>query len=89
MKRERKRRSILKPITWRILAPLEERIRRDVKGMYAKAIRGEIKEFTGIGAPFEEPKNPDLIVYTDKERLEEGVGKILEKFYWVEDLLNS
>ncbi len=44
---------------------LEECKRRDVKGMYQKAIKGEIKEFTGISAPFEEPGHADIIVDTE------------------------
>ena len=49
---------------------------RDVKGMYAKARKGEIKNFTGIDDPYEEPPNPDLMVDTEHESLEESAGKI-------------
>jgi len=59
--------------------PLEVCIQRDVKGMYQKALRGEIKEFTGISDPYEEPLNPELILETDKETLEESVAKVLAK----------
>ena len=55
---------------------------RDVKGMYAKARTGEIKNFTGIDHPFEEPDNPDIIVETDKQAVGESkiiVLKALEK----------
>ena len=58
---------------------LEECQKRDVKGMYAKAIRGEIKEFTGISDPYEEPPNPELIIETDKETVEESVEKVIQK----------
>jgi adenylylsulfate kinase len=54
-------------------------IQREVKGMYQKALRGEIKEFTGISDPYEEPLNPELILETDKETLEESVAKVLAK----------
>ena len=56
-----------------ISTPLEECERRDVKGLYAKARRGEIKEFTGISAPFEAPENPDIELDTSKLSLKESV----------------
>ncbi|MGY5852653.1 MAG: adenylyl-sulfate kinase [Candidatus Thorarchaeota archaeon] len=62
-----------------VKAPLEVCIERDPKGLYKKAIAGEIKQFTGISDPYEEPLEPDLIVETDKETPEESVSKILEK----------
>ncbi len=58
-------------------APLEVCIERDVKGMYKKALAGEIKGFTGIDDPYEEPENPELVVYTDKETLDESVNKVM------------
>jgi adenylyl-sulfate kinase len=57
--------------------PLEVCISRDVKGMYKKAIAGEIKEFTGISDPYEEPENPEILLETDKETPEESVRKVL------------
>jgi adenylylsulfate kinase len=51
---------------------------RDVKGMYAKARRGEIKGFTGIDDPYETPKNPDLEIDTEHELLEISVKKLKE-----------
>ena len=57
--------------------PLEVCKQRDVKGMYAKAERGEIKEFTGVSDPYEEPLDPEVIINTDKETVEESVAKIL------------
>ncbi|NRA90109.1 MAG: adenylyl-sulfate kinase [Simkaniaceae bacterium] len=56
-------------------APLEECISRDVKGMYKKALAGEIPFFTGIGAPYEAPKNPDVVCNTLIETLEESAKK--------------
>jgi adenylylsulfate kinase len=47
--------------------------------MYKKARAGEIKEFTGINAPYEEPENPELITDTDKETVEESAEKVLKK----------
>ena len=49
---------------------------RDVKGLYKKARNGEIKNFTGIDSPYEIPKNPNLIVNTEKESINESVDKI-------------
>jgi len=56
---------------------LEECERRDTKGLYKKARAGEVKEFTGISAPYEEPVQPELILDTDKETLKESAGKVL------------
>ena len=60
-----------------VKCPLEECIRRDVKGMYKKALSGEIKNFTGISDPYEEPLKPEIIVETDKESHEESLSKIV------------
>tara|TARA_B100001113_G_scaffold342412_1_gene328560 strand:+ start:827 stop:1423 length:597 start_codon:yes stop_codon:yes gene_type:complete len=49
---------------------------RDVKGLYKKARAGEIKNFTGIDSPYEVPENPNLIVNTEKENVDESVEKI-------------
>lgn len=54
-------------------------IKRDKKGMFEKAIKGEIKEFTGISDPYEEPLDPDILLETDKEELEESAAKVIEK----------
>jgi len=50
---------------------------RDVRGLYKKARTGEIKEFTGISAPYEEPLNPELILNTAKETVEESTKKVV------------
>jgi adenylylsulfate kinase len=60
-----------------ISTPLEECERRDVKGLYAKARLGEIKNFTGISSPFEAPMNPDLSIDTSSVSLEESVRMLL------------
>ncbi len=57
---------------------LDECKRRDVKGLYKKAIDGEIKNMTGISAPYETPQNPDLEIDTLKESLDESVDKIFK-----------
>jgi len=61
-----------------IKCSLEECEKRDVKGMYAKARGGEIKDFTGVDHPFEDPDNPDIIVETDKQSVEESKELILK-----------
>ena len=61
-----------------VSTPIEECERRDVKGLYAKARRGEIKNFTGISAPFEAPAHPTLTLDTSALSLEESVNKLLE-----------
>ncbi len=58
-------------------ASLETCEARDVKGLYKRAKAGEIKNYTGINSPYEAPKNPELIVDTDKEELEESVSRIV------------
>ena len=57
---------------------LAECERRDVKGLYKKARTGEIKNMTGISAPYQAPVNPDIILITDGQPIEDGVKKILE-----------
>lgn len=61
-----------------VSTPLEECERRDVKGLYAKARRGEIKNFTGISAPFEAPVHPALSLDTSKLSLKESVDLLLD-----------
>ena len=61
-----------------VCTPLVECEKRDVKGLYAKARRGEIKNFTGISAPFEAPEHPALSLDTSKLSLEESVNTLLE-----------
>jgi adenylyl-sulfate kinase len=60
-----------------VRCPLEELTRRDVKGLYAKALRGEIANFTGVSDPYEAPEQPEVVVDTDRESVEESVAKIL------------
>ncbi len=61
-----------------VSTPLEECERRDVKGLYAKARRGEIKNFTGISAPFEAPEHPAISLDTSKLSVEQSVGELLK-----------
>ncbi len=61
-----------------VSTPIEVCEQRDVKGLYARARRGEIKDFTGISAPFEVPEHPDISLDTSVLTLEESVGKMVE-----------
>ncbi len=54
-------------------------MQRDVKGLYAKAVRGEIPNFTGISDPYEPPVQPEVIVHTERESPEESLRKIIDK----------
>jgi adenylyl-sulfate kinase len=56
---------------------LDELVRRDVKGLYAKALAGEVKHFTGVSDPYEAPESPDVTVDSEAESVEESVSKIL------------
>lgn len=59
-----------------VSCPIEETARRDVKGLYARARRGEIPAFTGLDDPYEPPLHPDVTVHTDRETVDESVRKI-------------
>ncbi|MBP3823107.1 MAG: adenylyl-sulfate kinase [Bacteroidaceae bacterium] len=61
-----------------VSTPLEVCERRDVKGLYARARRGEVKDFTGISAPFEAPEHPALCIDTSRQPLETSVRQVLE-----------
>jgi adenylyl-sulfate kinase len=61
--------------------PLEELVRRDRKGLYAKALAGEIANFTGVSDPYEPPMAPEVIVHTARESVDESSGRIVE---WLE-----
>ena len=76
-RREKTRKEIGEFLEVYVKCPVEECIKRDVKGMYEKALRGEITGFTGADDPYEEPINPDLVLETHKESVEESVNKVL------------
>lgn len=86
--RERARAEIGNFVEVHVDCPLHVCMQRDVKGLYARAIRGEIANFTGISDPYEPPVQPEVVVHTDRESHEESVRKILEKLValnWVPD----
>lgn len=59
-------------------APLDVLIKRDVKGLYKRALEGEIENFTGISDPYEPPEQAEVLCRTDFESVEESLGKILD-----------
>lgn len=77
--RDRARQQIQNFVEIYVRCPVEVCAQRDVKGMYQKAMRGEIKEFTGVNDPYEEPLRPELILETDKETLDQSVEKAMAK----------
>ena len=63
-----------------VSTPLEECERRDVKGLYARARRGEIRNFTGIDDPYEPPEHPELTLDTRSLSVDQAVATVLERF---------
>jgi adenylylsulfate kinase len=75
-----------------VKCPLEVCRQRDVKGLYKLVDEGKIKNFTGVDDPYEEPENPELVIETDKESVEESVSRIFAKLFelrYLEDEGNS
>ena len=60
-----------------VRCPIPELVRRDVKGLYAKALQGQIEHFTGISDPYEEPGDPDVVVDSSAEGPQESLQRIL------------
>ena len=60
-----------------IKCPIDVLAERDVKGLYMKALAGEIKSFTGVSDPYEEPLNPELVIETDREHVDDSTSKII------------
>ncbi len=69
-----------------IKASVDECIKRDPKGLYKKAIAGEIKNLTGLQAPYEEPENAELIIDTEAQTVEESIKQIISKLKKLEYL---
>jgi adenylyl-sulfate kinase len=61
-----------------VATSLEECARRDVKGLYEKAFAGELKEFTGVSDPYEEPESPELRIETERRSPEDAAAEVLE-----------
>ena len=76
---ERRKARDIRPEIFKLIytkASLDICTKRDVKGLYAKAKSGEIKSFTGISSPYEEPEKPELIIDTEKENVNESIEKL-------------
>jgi adenylylsulfate kinase len=61
-----------------VRCPVDECAKRDPKGLYAKAFAGEVKDFTGVDDPYEDPDNPELVLDTCAEETAESVNKVLD-----------
>jgi adenylyl-sulfate kinase len=61
-----------------VRCPIDELVRRDVKGLYARALRGEIANFTGVSDPYEAPLEPEIVVDSDRESVEAAVRRVLD-----------
>ncbi len=77
--RDQVRRRIVDFVEVFVDAPLEVCAERDVKGLYKKAMAGEIEQFTGVSDPYEAPAAPDLVLKTEDETPEESARKVIEK----------
>jgi adenylylsulfate kinase len=77
--RRKARKEIKKFVEVYVRCPVEICMKRDVKGMYQKALEGKIKHFTGVDDPYEEPEHPELILNTNTESVEESISKVLQK----------
>jgi adenylylsulfate kinase len=64
-----------------VAAPVATCAERDVKGLYAKALSGEIKNFTGVSDPYEPPLSPEIVLHTEAQTVDESVHEILD---WLE-----
>ena len=62
-----------------VKCPVEVCVQRDSRGMYKKALAGEIQNFTGVSDPYEEPLNPEVLIESDKEPMAESMTKVIAK----------
>jgi adenylyl-sulfate kinase len=79
--RDKVRSSVADFVEVHVAAPVETCAERDVKGLYAKALAGEIKNFTGVSDPYEEPLEPEILLHTERETVHESVRIVLD---WLE-----
>jgi adenylyl-sulfate kinase len=79
--RDKIRSSVADFVEVHVAAPVETCAERDVKGLYAKALAGEIKNFTGVSDPYEEPVEPEILLHTERETVQESVRIVLD---WLE-----
>jgi len=62
-----------------VKCPVEVCMQRDTRGMYKKALAGDIQNFTGVSDPYEEPLHPEVLIESDKEPLAQSVGRVMAK----------
>jgi adenylylsulfate kinase len=62
-----------------VKASLDECIRRDTKGLYARALAKEIPQFTGVSDPYEEPLSPELVIDTEREEVSESAARVIDR----------
>jgi len=72
-----------------VRASLEACVRRDAKGLYRRALAGEIPQFTGVSDPYEEPLAPELVVDTERESVEESAARVLHRLIELGHLRND
>lgn len=77
--REQVRQRIVDFVEVYVDAPIEVCAERDVKGLYEKALAGEIEQFTGISDPYEPPADPEVVLKTENEKPHESAWKVIEK----------
>ncbi|MFL6190993.1 MAG: adenylyl-sulfate kinase, partial [Actinomycetes bacterium] len=80
--RDRVRASVDTFVEVHVAAPVRVCAERDVKGLYAKALSGEIKHFTGVSDPYEPPLDPEIVLHTEDQTVDESVHQVLA---WLED----
>jgi len=64
-----------------VKASLDECIRRDTKGLYARALAGEIPQFTGVSDPYEEPLAPELVIDTEREEVADSASQVIDRLF--------
>ena len=77
--RDEVRRDIGAFVEIHVHATLDECMRRDVKGLYKKAIAGEIKQFTGVSDPYEAPESPELVINTEQEDVHASATRVIDR----------
>ena len=77
--RDQVRREIGAFVEVHVKASLEECVRRDTKGLYARALAGEIAQFTGVSDPYEEPLAPELVIDTEHEAVATSAGRVIDR----------
>ena len=87
--RDEVRRDIGAFVEVHVNASLEECVRRDTKGLYARALAGEIAQFTGVSDPYEEPLTPELVVDTEREDVAASAARVIDRVVQLGYLANG